>query len=125
MPKIVHDELRAVWISTQDLHKRFFSDKPPTFQARYRVFMEEVAEFTLDLTNTGENEPFVVHEAADVLVTLIGLLQGYGIEFGEFCEAIESVVDKNDAKTLETHFIRPDGKISKRVMSTEQQEAMK
>lgn len=114
MLSIPPNELKAVWHFTQELHQRFFPDNPPSFRARYRVFLEEVAELTLDLTDNGENEAFVALEAADVLVTLVGLLQGYGIEYEEFSAAIVSVINKNNAKTLLTHFVRSDGKIARR-----------
>lgn len=108
------DELKALWESTANLHKRFFPDSPPTFEARFRVFYEEIAELNLALMDISGNEPDVAKEAADVFVTTIGLLQWYGIPLDVLQDAIQFVAKKNDAKTLDTHEIRADGKIARR-----------
>lgn len=107
--------LQQLWESTEALHERFFPDKPPSFEARYRVFCEEIAEFTLALTDTGDDEiPDVAGEAADILVTLFGLLQGYGLPYNELMDAIAVVKYKNDCKTLETHEVDKNGKITRK-----------
>lgn len=111
----MHDLLAELWQSTANLHKRFYGEDYPTFEAQYRVFFEELAEFTQTI-----NEPYEIadmqatHEAADVIVTLLGLLQGHEFLFVNLASAIESTIAKNDAKTIETHFVRPDGKIARR-----------
>lgn len=108
------NSLRTLWNSTAALHARFFSDNPPSFEARWRVFNEEVSEFLLECANANDltdQEP--AKEAADVLVTAIGLLQGLGFEYEDFEAAILATAQKNDSKTLETHAVNKKGKIAR------------
>lgn len=109
------NSLQTLWNSTFDLHSRFFPDTPPDFEARWRVFNEEVSEFLLECANANDltdQEP--AKEAADVLVTSIGLLQGLGFEYEDFEAAILATAKKNDSKTLTTHEVNSKGKIARK-----------
>lgn len=120
------DILKALWKSTEELHRRFYGDKVITLDARHRVFMEEVGEFLLEVAKChilDNSYGDCAKECADVIVTAMGLLMGLDIPYGDLKFAIELTMQKNDAKTLETHHVRPDGKIARRDLSTEQQEA--
>lgn len=105
-----------LWHSTKDLHQRFFPDNPPSFEARVRVFNEEVGEFLHAVYASklaAPNEKQVALEFADVLVTAMGLLQGLGIGYSEVIDALNTVASKNDAKTLDTHQVNARGKIER------------
>lgn len=122
------DILKALWNSTRELHERFYPDQDVPFEARHRVYMEETGEYLLAATSYHQSDfnvdgLDVVKECADVIVTAMGLLMGLDIPYGDLKFAIELTVQKNDAKTLETHHVRPNGKIARRDLSTEQQEA--
>lgn len=54
----------------------------------------------------------VVLEAADVIVTVLGILQQVGISYDELHKAMEQTQLKNDAKSERTHEVI-NGKISK------------
>lgn len=104
--------LRELWNSTRNLHSRFFPDTPPDFEARWRVFNEEVSEFLLECSLPSEmTDMQSASEAADVLVTAIGLLQGLGFEYEDFEAAILATAGKNDSKSLTTHEVNSKGKI--------------
>lgn len=114
------DVLRDLWDSTANLHQRFFGENPPLFEARWRVFVEEVGEFLFECSRTQVHASLNAHlpepskEGADVLVTIMGLLQGMYEGYGDFEKAVQSTIEKNDAKTLDTHEVRADGKIARR-----------
>lgn len=110
----MYHPLHALWDSTFDLHSRFFPDNPPDFEARWRVFNEEVSEFLLECANANDltdMEP--AQEAADVIVTLMGLLQGLGFDYNNLQDAIIATAEKNDSKTLKTHAVNKKGKIAR------------
>lgn len=109
------DLLSQLWESTSNLHKRFYGDDYPTFEAQYRVFFEELSEFTQAINESYEMADMQpIEEATDLLVTMIGLLQGHEFLFVNFMQAIENTIAKNDSKTLQSHEIRADGKIARR-----------
>ncbi len=110
-----NNALFELWKSTADLHERFFPDDPPGFDARWRVFFEELSEFLAEVTMPSElSDGAELSEAADLLVTLIGLLQLRGATFVEFEAALNGVARKNNAKTHETHEVNASGKIARK-----------
>lgn len=58
----------------------------------------EVSEFIESLRGKGSSSP--VDEAADVLFTLISVLDNYHIEFYQVLEALDSMVEAKLAKAL-------------------------
>ena len=119
--------IARLWQSTVNLHSRFFPVNPPSFQARYDVFVEESNEFKTAVSEEYEffpasERPLVsshnaVHELADTIVTGMGLLQCLGYAPDDLERAIEDVIRKNDAKTLDTHHVNEWGKIARKVAS--------
>lgn len=112
------DALDHLWQSTSDLYERFGlspSSTPP--KSRRKFFMEEVGELieasALEEDLPGHRQNGLCEEAADVIVTTLGLLQAHGVALHELEAAIQAVVDKNDAKTLDTHAL-VDGKITRK-----------
>lgn len=95
--------------STSDFYKRF--NRKPTLTEAQRIFLEEVGEF---LEAVAESDSFhIAEEAADVIVTIIGMLTAAGVTLQEFEAAMGYVATKNELKTHETHEYR-DGKIRKK-----------
>jgi NTP pyrophosphatase (non-canonical NTP hydrolase) len=104
------DPLRDLIHSTQTFYRRF--GVTPQVPDMEKVFMEEVHEFT-EAVNRAEDKDHMAEEAADVIVTVIGLCEAAGIDPDHLIRQIYAVIDKNDAKTHDTHaFI--DGKIRRR-----------
>ena len=108
----MRDMLQELWDSTHDLHHRFFPDKPPSFEMKRRVLFEEFGEFTQAIDMEDEPEDWC-NEAADLMVTIMGLLQGMYLDYDDLRNAIDEVIAKNNAKTLDTHKVRADGKIAR------------
>lgn len=117
------DTLQALFDSTAALYKRFDLDAesiPPA--KRRRIFMEEALELmeasTSDELSFGSNdEDVLADEAADVMVTVCGLLLAHMIDREYLSAAIERVIAKNDAKTLDTHALI-NGKITRKQRPT-------
>jgi NTP pyrophosphatase (non-canonical NTP hydrolase) len=114
------DALARLWQSTLDLYERFGLDEPGAveIQARERFLNEEFLELIRESVISDVLEiietKHLLEEAADVLVTLVGLLQAHQIDLPSLEAACEFVAQKNDAKTLDTHeYIA--GKIRKRI----------
>lgn len=117
------DLLQELFESTASLYERFgVSDTHPL--NRQRIFMEEALELiqaSAKLSfydDTGNITPVVVvqntvDEAADVLVTVCGLLLAHEIDPDALSKSIERVIAKNDAKTGTTHELI-NGKITRR-----------
>jgi NTP pyrophosphatase (non-canonical NTP hydrolase) len=103
--------MKALWDSTKNLFERFGIE--PTLDEQGRVMFEEIWEFTHAISDMEMNGAEVPQEAVDVLVTIIAMLQITGHEYGEFQEAIERVVFKNDSKTMATHAVNGAGKIAR------------
>lgn len=109
------NELRRLWKSTEALYQRFNYDAP--VEARITKFKEESREFLSEVRafDCGSGAGVaLMEEGADVLVTLIGLLQKRGVNLEFFLEQCEHVINKNDAKTPETHEVR-DGLITRKI----------
>lgn len=106
------DVLRRLWESTADLYRRW-NIYPPMMTAQIPVFIEEAAELVHAARH--EDDERVTEEAADVIVTALGLVMACHIEYDALLAAIERVIAKNDSKTDETHAIDPQtGKITRR-----------
>lgn len=112
----VADPFSFGWFATKAFHRRFNLDTQD-HQARRRKLLEEVGEFletSLGLELGYPAKDAMLEEAADVYITLAGVLQSHGVLFAEFENAIRQVAEKNNQKTLETHetvngFIRRKG----------------
>jgi NTP pyrophosphatase (non-canonical NTP hydrolase) len=107
--------------STAELYARFGLNANTTpASVRRRIFMEEVLELVEASVACDEwsvvDHPapvgITLQEGADVIVTVIGLLQAHNIEYDALEAAIERVIAKNDAKTHETHEL-VNGKITR------------
>lgn len=97
-------DLNNLWTSTENLHLRFTGK--PNMDAQRRVFAEEAFEF-MEATFKGDVDA-MIDEGLDVLVSMMSTLQSAGVTYEDFTERMIYVVTKNDAKTLDTHFV--DGK---------------
>jgi NTP pyrophosphatase (non-canonical NTP hydrolase) len=104
------DPLRDLARSTYDFFRRF--EVTPQPQAAAQNFLEETNEL-LEAAASGTNRIHLAEEAADVMVTIIGMCASAGVGIDELVEQIYLVIKKNDAKTLETH-VHLDGKIRRK-----------
>lgn len=103
--------LRRVWSSTQSLHERFGVFPPKTVQV-IPVFLEECRE--LVQAALLENEQQVAREAADVIVTVLGMCMARGVTLEAVEAAMWETAVKNDGKTRATHSINSNGKIARK-----------
>ena len=109
MEHISGDSLRDVAQATRDFYDRFGFQ--PTVENMTMNFQEEARELVeaareSDLDHTAE-------EAADVIVTAIGLCFASGVDVERLIKQVYYVIAKNDAKTHETHVLH-EGKIRRR-----------
>jgi NTP pyrophosphatase (non-canonical NTP hydrolase) len=105
-----NDPLRDLIRSTLGFYERF-GWQPLTNDA-IRVFEEEVREVT-EAAQDGTDKNHIAEEAADVIVTLIGVCQATGVTPDQLIEQLYAVIAKNDAKNHDTH-VYTDGKIRRR-----------
>lgn len=105
-----NDPLRDLMRSTQAFYDRF-GWQPVTPDA-IKVFEEEVREVT-EAAQDGTDKNHIAEEAADVIVTLIGVCQASGVEPEQLIQQLYAVIAKNDAKNHDTH-VYTDGKIRRR-----------
>lgn len=116
----LQDALTATWRETADLYARFGLDENnvPDDQRR-RYLNEEVLELmeASVLESTSYNPDYTLRaladEAADVLVTVCGLLQAHGVTPEQFGAAIGRVNAKNAAKTEANGYRMVANKIRK------------
>lgn len=73
---------------------------------------EEVGEL-IEAAEDGVDRAHVAEEAADVMVTVIGVCEAAGVDPETLVEQVYAVIAKNDAKSHETH-VYADGKIRRR-----------
>lgn len=106
-----NDPLRDLIDSTLAFYQRF--DVQPQLEAATLVFEEEVDEF-IEAAHDNTSRIHIAEEAADVIVTVIGLCEAAGVTGDELVEQIYAVIAKNDAKTHDTHEINTNGKIARR-----------
>lgn len=103
-------ELTNLWDSTRELYARF--ELPITVESMPGVFLEEVEE----LLDAQASEPAVnvAEEAADVIVTAMGVCMSRGVTLAQLLSAMRHVTRKNDSKTLQTHAVNAAGKIARK-----------
>lgn len=105
------DPLRDLIHSTLAFYRRF--DAHPQLEPATLVFEEEVDEF-IEAAHDNHDKTHIAEEAADVMVTVIGLCHAAGVTGDQLIEQIYAVIAKNDAKTHDTHAVNPEGKIARR-----------
>jgi phosphoribosyl-ATP pyrophosphohydrolase len=105
------DPLRRLIDSTLAFYARFGVE--PEHGPAEAVFREEVAEL-IEAAADGTNKTHIAEEAADVLVTVVGLCVAVGVPPEQLIEQVHAVAAKNDAKTHETHAVNANGKIARR-----------
>lgn len=105
------DPLRDLAKSTLAFYARF--DVQPQLDPATLVLQEEVDEL-IEAAHDGEGVQRVAEEAADVLVTVIGLCDAAGVSVDDLVTQMYAVIDKNDAKTHKTHAVNAAGKIARR-----------
>lgn len=104
------DPLRDLAHSTLDFYARFgVTQETPS---AIRNFQEEVDEF-VEAAQAGDDPDHTAEEAADVMVTIIGVCEAAGVSPERLIAQMYAVVAKNDAKNHATHVVR-DGKIRRR-----------
>ena len=106
----VTDTLRGLINSTAEFYARF--DVTPNLETSIRVFKEEVDEL-IEAADIGTDKDHIAEEAADVFVTAIGICMASGVDLENIIAQTRAVIDKNDAKTHETHAINEYGKIAR------------
>lgn len=104
------DSLRDLIRATLEFYARF--DFHLEVPSATRVFQEEVGEL-IEAAHDGTNKDHIAEEAADVMVTVIGLCAAAGVEPEHLIQQVYTVIAKNDAKTHQTHVVS-DGKIRRR-----------
>lgn len=104
------DPLRTLIRSTLDFFARF--DAQPSVPNAIMNFEEEVGEL-IEAARAGTDPAHTAEEAADVIVTAIGVCWASGVEMERLIEQVYAVAAKNDAKTYQTHHSL-DGKIRRR-----------
>ena len=105
------DPLRDLARSTLAFYQRF--GVQPELEPATLVLQEEVDEL-IEAAHDNEQTERVAEEAADVMVTVIGLCDAAGVSIDDIVSQVYAVIDKNDAKTHETHHINAAGKIARR-----------
>lgn len=108
---------QQLWTSTETFFDRF--DKlPPKLREQSKVFNEELAEFkeaTLAHHFHDGSEVDMCNEAADLIVTICGVLMSQGQSYHKLVQAMQRVAMKNNAKTHETHVVdATTGKITRK-----------
>lgn len=104
------DPLRDLAQSTHDFFVRF--GVTPELTGCIKNFEEEVKEL-IESAQIGTDKSHIAEEAADVMVTAIGVCFASGVDVEKIVEQVYAVVAKNDAKTHDTHVFS-DGKIRRR-----------
>lgn len=111
-------DIVELYRSTAALYARF--EVEPTLENTSRRFFEEVCEFKeacdYEAFTDSDTRILIANEAADVLVTTIGMLLAMGMKPHELAAAISRVIAKNDSKTHATHEL-VNGKITRKAQS--------
>lgn len=110
--KTIDEMLAKMWQSNEDFHNRFLG-RPANFSEALYAYSEEFRELE-QATIYSQSEWEISCEAADVLYTVIGVLRSRDIDLEMFLDAMQHVINKNNAKTHETHYINEHGKIQKK-----------
>ena len=99
--------------SVQSFHERFGITGKTTREellSRIPIQGEEVDELNYSILN--ESEERIANEAVDILYVAIGTVLRLDPRISKL--ALREVIDKNNAKTLGTHYINEFGKVSRR-----------
>ncbi len=104
------DPLRDLIRSTLAFYERF--GVTPQLEAATLVFQEEVDEF-IEAAHDDHDVQHIAEEAADVIVTVIGLCEAAGVPPEKLVEQIYAVIEKNNAKNHNTHAVDAAGKIAR------------
>jgi NTP pyrophosphatase (non-canonical NTP hydrolase) len=110
MAQHTSDSLRDLAASTLAFYQRF--GVTPTLTDTIQNFREEVGEL-IEAAQDGTDQAHIAEEAADVFVTAIGVCAASGVDVETLIRQVYAVIDKNDAKTHQTH-VYSDGKIRRR-----------
>lgn len=122
--------LKKLFNSTRAFYDRFNVYPPSRVSAR-KVFNEECRELVdagrvIDgilalpaeerrVDDLAKPREHLALEAADVIVTALGMCMAYGIGWRDLHRAVKAVRLKNDGKTHESHTINKAGKIARKV----------
>lgn len=106
------DTLNDLIRSTVDFYTRF--EVHPQPEIAIRVFQEEVDEL-IEAAELGTDLAHIAEEAADVMVTAIGICLSRGVDPESIIRQAQAVIDKNNSKTHETHAVNEQGKIARRI----------
>ncbi len=106
-----HDNVFETLVESTVAFYRRFAVTPMTDEM-IRVFREEVGEL-IEAAQEGTDRNHIAEEAADVIVTVLGLCLACGVDPITINEGLTYVAAKNDAKTHATHHYK-DGKIRRR-----------
>lgn len=117
MTRNTGDSLRDLAQSTREFYERF--GVKPQLNDCIQNFEEEVREL-IEAAQNGTDKAHIAEEAADVIVTAIGICFATGIEVDRLVEQVYAVIAKNDAKTHQTHAYS-NGKIRRRSTIDESQ----
>ena len=99
--------------SVQSFHDRFGITGKTTREellSRIPIQTEEISELNYSILN--ESEERIANEAVDVLYVAIGTVLRLDSRISKL--ALKEVIDKNNGKTLVTHYINEAGKVSRR-----------
>ena len=99
--------------SVQSFHDRFGITGKTTQEellSRIPIQSEEVSELNYSILN--ESEERIANEAVDVLYVAIGTVLRLDPIISKL--ALKEVIDKNNSKTLITHYVNEAGKVSRR-----------
>ncbi|MBZ0308246.1 MAG: hypothetical protein K8I82_19430 [Anaerolineae bacterium] len=105
------DTLQELIRSTIEFYARF--GVQPQLENAKRVFQEEVQEL-IDAAEAGADSAHIAEEAADVMVTAIGICLSRGVDPAALIEQTRRVIEKNDRKSHATHAVNEQGKIARR-----------
>lgn len=108
------DPLRDLIQGTLDFYARF--DAPRDGDSAIMNFEEEAREL-VEAAQAGVDRDHIAEEAADVIVTAVGVCWASGVDLERMIEQVYAVIDKNAAKTHETHHLL-DGKIRRKYPKT-------
>ena len=104
------DSLRDLAQSTREFYERF--GVQPELENCIQNFQEEAREL-IEAAREGSSQDHIAEETADVFVTAIGICYAAGVSVERLVEQVYAVIEKNDAKTHDTHVFH-EGKIRRR-----------
>jgi hypothetical protein len=101
-PQDYSDPLHYLWKSTLIMWNNFHRFKPTRKGARTK-FLHEVKELLAEIDREQPDVRTIIKESLDVLVTLIGVLLAFDVDFALFTREVPDIAAKNMAKTPKTH----------------------